>query len=215
MFLAMLLCGLAAEANGQFRAVEVDAGKVVGEIRSLQGVNGGPVPLVPRLAHVGPQYRDLRIDLVRTHDFFGPTDIDAAWPDPDKIARSVRADGSKSIFPNWEADPEKESSYNWGPTDQVLRAIVGCGAEVFYRIGRSWSADPSPPPDFDKYANIVKHVAMHYNDGWADGKFTIKRYRTTPTENWVETRSSGDGDTVEITSPLPPPGLELIVIQRG
>ncbi len=176
MFLAIVLCGLAAEANGQFRAIEVDAGKVVGEIRSLQGVNCGPAPLVPRLAHVGPQYRDLRIDLVRTHDFFGPADIDAAWPDPDRIARSVRADGSKSIFPNWEADPEKESSYNWGPTDEVLRAIVDCGAEVFYRIGRSWSADPSPPPDFEKYANIVKHVAMHYNDGWANGFHYKIRY---------------------------------------
>ncbi len=88
----------------------------------------------------------------------------------------MRADGSKSIFPSWEADPEKESSYNWGPSDEVLRAIVDCGAEVFYRVGRSWSADPSPPPDFDKYANIVKHVAMHYNDGWANGFHYKIRY---------------------------------------
>jgi len=101
---------------------------------------------LPTLPDVSKPYRDLRIDLVRTHDFFGPADIDARWPNPDPIAKGVRADGSKSLFPRWQADPEAESSYNWGPTDSKLGAIVGCGAEVFYRIGRSWSADPSPPP---------------------------------------------------------------------
>jgi hypothetical protein len=53
---------------------------------------------------------------------------------------------------------------------------VGCGAEVFYRIGRSWSADPAPPPDFNKFAEIVKHVAMHYNGGWAHGFHYQIRY---------------------------------------
>jgi xylan 1,4-beta-xylosidase len=176
MFFALLLCVLSAGGTEPWRMVEVDAGKEVGTIRSLQGVNGGPLGIVPTAPEVGKQYRDLRIDIVRTHDFFGPADIDARWPSPDAIAKSVRADGSKSIFPRREADPEEESSYNWGPTDRVLGAIVGCGAEVFFRIGRSWSADPSPPADFDKFANIVKHVAMHYNDGWARGFHYKVRY---------------------------------------
>jgi hypothetical protein len=188
-----LLCGLlAASDGGQMRTVEVDAGQVVGVIRSLQGVNGGPAGMRPGTPLLSRQYRDLRIDLVRTHDFFGPVDIDAKWTNPDPIAKWVQADGSKSIFPHWEADPEKESSYNWGPTDRVLGAIVGCGAKVFYRIGRSWSADPAPPPDFDKYANIVKHVAMHYNDGWAHGFHYKIRYW----EFWNEpdlTRAWGPG----------------------
>jgi xylan 1,4-beta-xylosidase len=172
-----LLCGLLATADSaQMRTVEVDAGHVVGTIRSLQGVNGGPQCIVPSLPEVGKQYRDLRIDLVRTHDFFGPVDIDAQWPNPDAISKSVGADGAKSLFPHWDADPEQESSYNWGPTDRVIRAIVNCGAGVFYRIGRSWGADPSPPADFDKYANLVKHVAMHYNDGWGHGFHYKIRY---------------------------------------
>jgi len=183
MILIGLLCGLfAAGDSGQMRTVEVDAGQVIGTIRSLQGVNGGPLGIVPAAPDVSKQYRDLRIDLVRTHDFFGPADIDARWPNPDPIAKAVRADGSKSIFPRWEADPQQESGYNWGPTDRVLGAIVGCGAEVYYRIGRSWSAEPGPPADFDKYADVVKHVAMHYNDGWSHGF----RYKIRYWEFWNE-----------------------------
>jgi hypothetical protein len=122
-----------------------------------------------RLTRVSRQYEDLGIDIVRTHDFFGPTDIDAKWTNPDRIASSVGASGLKVIFPNWDADPEKEESYNFGPSDRVIKAIVDSGADVYWRIGRSWSADPEPPTDFNKFANIVKHVAMHYNNGWADG----------------------------------------------
>jgi hypothetical protein len=49
---------------------------------------------------------------------------------------------------------------------------------------------------------------------WGDGPFSITRYRTTPTESWAEIRSSGEGETVEISNPLPPPGFELIVIRK-
>ena len=164
-----LLVALAASAATQTRNIEVDAGKVIGTIRSFQGTNAGPLPLAPQLPNATAQYKEMRIDIVRTHDFFGPTDIDAKWPKPDPIARAVKADGANSIFRDWEADPEREESYNFGPSDKVIQAIVNCGAAVYYRVGRSWSADPSPPADFDKFAGVVKHVAMHYNQGWAHG----------------------------------------------
>lgn len=173
-------CGIAGSLPGRtgsngLREVLVDASKVIGTIRSFQGVNCGPYPLMNRLTRVSRQYEDLGIDIVRTHDFFGPTDIDAKWTNPDRIASSVGASGLKVIFPNWDADPEKEESYNFGPSDRVIKAIVDSGADVYWRIGRSWSADPEPPTDFNKFANIVKHVAMHYNNGWADGfNFNIR-----------------------------------------
>src|SRR5690348_7166745 len=119
---ALLLCG-AAMAAAQTRVIQVDAGKVVGAIRSLQGVNAGPLPLSPLLPELTSQYRDVRVDMVRTHDFFGPTDIDARWPDPDPIAKAVKASGANSIFPNPDADPEKPESYNFGPSDRVIRKI--------------------------------------------------------------------------------------------
>jgi hypothetical protein len=159
-------------------AVEVDAGKVIGKIRSFQGVNCGPAPLVAgKAADVTRQYKDLRVDLVRTHDFFGPTDVDARWPaDPDPISRRVEASGDKAIFRDWNADPEDERSYNFGPSDQIIKAIVDSGAEVYYRVGRSWGADPTPPPDFDRFASVTRHIAMHYNAGWARGFHYNIRY---------------------------------------
>ena len=73
------------------------------------------------------------------------------------------------IFPDWNADPAREQSYWFGPSDRMIKAIVGCGARVYFRLGRSYGADPTPPPDFDKFAEVAKHIAMHYNAGWAGG----------------------------------------------
>ena len=134
-------------ARAEMREAQVDAAKVVGQIRSFQGVNCGPAPLVPgKTADATAQYKDLRIGIVRTHDFFGPTDVDAQWPDPDPIARAVRATGENSIFGDWNADPDDEKSHHFGPSDRVITAIVESGAEVYYRLGRSWSADSAPTP---------------------------------------------------------------------
>jgi xylan 1,4-beta-xylosidase len=180
----LLACTLAAAQNtpnGELRSVQVDAAKVVGRIRSLQGLNGPPSPVMMGLPNLVEQYKDLHVNQVRTHDSMGPTDIDAqfaltnpmlVWliPDLSKRAGVVKAGNASIIFPDWNADAEKPESYNFGPTDNVLAAIHATGAEVYYRIGRSWGANNvNPPPDFDKYANVVKHVAMHYNLGWAKG----------------------------------------------
>jgi xylan 1,4-beta-xylosidase len=158
-----------SKADISLREVRVDASRVMGTIRSFQGVNGAPVPLRPGLVNVSAAFRDVGVDLVRTHDYFGPADIDAKWSRPDRAARSNRASWANVIFPNPAADPDKETSYNFGPTDRIIQAIVANGAEVYFRIGRSWSADPDPPADFDKFATIVKRVAIHYNQGWANG----------------------------------------------
>jgi xylan 1,4-beta-xylosidase len=173
--LPYFLLAFMAAANSGFRSVEVDAGRVTGKIRSFQGVNGGPLSLAPNGPDYTRQYKELRIVMIR-NDYFGPLDIDARWPDPDRIARAVHASADKTTFPNWSADPEKPESYNFGPGDRIIEAIVHSGADVYYRIGRSWAADPTPPDDFDKYANIVRHVAMHYNAGWAHGFHDDIRY---------------------------------------
>jgi hypothetical protein len=187
---SLLLCaaGFAqTPADNQFRTLAVDAGRVVGAIRSFQAVNGQPTPVIAGFPNVVRQYREMRIDMVRTHDMMGPTDIDAqfslkgpwlTWLIPQLEERStvVRDGNASSIFPDWSADPEAPASYNFGPTDKVIQAIRGIGAEVYYRIGRSWGANSNPPPDFDKFAAVVKHVAMHYNQGWANGYHDRIRY---------------------------------------
>jgi len=189
--LLLLLSSLTAfaqsPANEGFRALHVDAGKVIGEIHSFQGMNGTPAPVMAGLPGLVRQYKELRVSQVRTHDVMGPTDVDAkfdyenkplTWLIPDSTQRAgvVKAGNASVIFPNENADPEKPESYNFGPTDKMLAAIHASGAEVYYRIGRSWGANVNPPADIDKFANVVKHIAMHYNQGWANGYHYEVRY---------------------------------------
>ena len=170
-----------------FRALQIDASKVTGEIRSFQGLNGAPLPVIAGLPDLVDQYKALRVDQVRTHDIMGPTDVDAhfdykdpnlTWliPEFDQRAQVVKAGNAGVIFPDSNADADKPESYNFGPTDKVIASIRAAGAEVYYRVGRSWGADYTPPQDFDKFANVVKHIAMHYNQGWANGSHDQIRY---------------------------------------
>jgi xylan 1,4-beta-xylosidase len=181
LFLALFCFVAFAQSPGDdFRSLQVDASKVIGEIHSFQGLNGPPTPVMAGLPDLVERYKELRVGQVRTHDFMGPTEIDSkfdqdnsflAWLIPDSAQRAgvVKAGNASVIFPDWAADPEKPASYNFAATDQVLAGIRASGAEVYYRIGRSFGANVNPPADFDKFANVVKHIAMHYNRGWANG----------------------------------------------
>ena len=161
----LLLIGIPALAQGpgtgRFRALHVDAARVTGELRSFQGMNGTPAPVMAGLPRLVRQYKDLRVSQVRTHDVMGPTDVDAKYdynnraltwliPDPAQRAGVVKAGNASIIFPDESADPEKPASYNFAATDKILTAICESGAEVYYRIGRSWGANVDPPHDFDK-----------------------------------------------------------------
>ncbi len=186
LFPAISLVAVTCSGQG-FRSLSVDASKGAGPIRSFQGLNGPPSPVMAGLPNLVEQYRDLRVDQVRTHDFMGPTEIDSRYdyrevnlvsliPDPAQRTGVVKAGNESIIFPDWNADPEKPESYRFGPTDKVIASIRESGAEVYYRIGRSWGANTDPPADYDKFANIVKHIAMHYNQGWANGFHENIRY---------------------------------------
>ncbi len=173
------------------RKITVDANLSAGTRRSLQGVDGAPGPG----AHKPPNfkfggwnmrddidasvgYRLARIDLVRTHDGYGPADIDARFETaqaPGGALISSKRD-VLTIFPDPKADPENPASYRFGPTDRLITSIEKIGAQVLFRLGRSEGADPTPPPDFDRYAAIAKHIVLHYNRGWANGYHYGIRY---------------------------------------
>ena len=177
--------------TGDLRKITVDAGAPVGRLRSLQGVNGAPAPgahkpenfkfggwNMPEHVDVSPGYRMARIDLVRTHDAYGPTDIDAKFETADAPGGgliSARRDVF-NIFPDPDADANNPRSYNFAPTDQIIASIHKVGAQVMFRLGRSEGADAHPPKDFDKYAAIARHIVMHYNRGWAKGFHYHIRY---------------------------------------
>lgn len=136
----------------KYRNITVDASNVIGQIKSLLGVNAGPYVPVPG-RDLAEEYSDLGINYVRTHDFNGPTDIDM-------------------IFLDFSKDAELAENYDFEETDKVIKAIIDIGAKVIYRLGYSWGDRGStidPPEDFGKWANICKHIIMHYNNGWANG----------------------------------------------
>ena len=100
MALLLLLAGLtsaslpiaSATATAQATIV-VDAAEVTGTIHSLQGINGGPRG-GDWQSHLFRQYEDIGVDYVRTHDYYGPTDMHL-------------------LFPDLQADPDDESNYDF------------------------------------------------------------------------------------------------------
>jgi hypothetical protein len=159
-----------ASASGGLRTITVDAAKPVGIIRSLQGVSGTPLPGDSSHADLTQQFHQLGVNIVRTHDVDcqGTSDIDGIGPN--------------RIFPNWNADPNDPSAYNFGPTDRAVLSIVRGGAQVEYSLGHSDLScanagfNNTPPRDPVKYAVIARHVAQHYNDGWDAGYHLGIRY---------------------------------------
>jgi xylan 1,4-beta-xylosidase len=170
--------------QSELRKITVDAAATVGSLRSLQGVDGAPGPGGHKPENftfggwnmkddvdASAGYRRARIDLVRTHDGYGPGDIDARFESaaaPGGGLISAKRDVF-TIFPDPGADPDNPASYRFGPTDRLITSIEKIGAQVLFRVGRSEGADPTPPADFDRYAAIVKHIVLHYNRGWANG----------------------------------------------
>ena len=176
------------EPKTGLRHITVDASKVDRPLHSLQGVNGAPAPgfhkpirfqfggwNVPEETDATPGYREARIDVIRTHDAYGPGDIDAVFPDaPNTLIDSART--ALSIFPNPDADPNDPRSYHFGPTDKLIASIKGIGAEVIFRLGRSEGSNVDVPKDFDRYAEVARHIVLHYNQGWANGFHYDIRY---------------------------------------
>jgi xylan 1,4-beta-xylosidase len=125
------------------RQISIDATLTVGALRPFNGVQAED-------AQNSAFYRSAHVDLVRIPDGSGAGDIDA-------------------IFPDMSADAENPKSYNFAPTDRLIASIRSGGAEPLFRLGRSASAGADPPADPDKWAQIVKHVVLHYNAGWDRG----------------------------------------------
>jgi xylan 1,4-beta-xylosidase len=178
LLIVLNVCVFAASGEEGNRVVHVDASAVHGTFRSFQAVDGGPIPVLPNRPDLSIRYKEIHIDLVRTHDLYGPTEIDSHFLSsvllpllPDQAARTafLKSANEATIFPDWSADPERAQSYNFGPTDNLIQSIRAIGADVYYRVGRSLQAEPRPVTDPDKYADVLKHVVMHYNKGWAGG----------------------------------------------
>jgi xylan 1,4-beta-xylosidase len=183
---------LAQADAARLRGVTVDATITVGALRPFSGIHGAPAAeftgrglrdAEPAMVDISADYRAARIDLIRTHDEFGPGDIDAQFGAAANLPVAIPASRNElTIFPDMTADPEIPSSYHFEPTDRLIASIKSVGAEPLFRVGRSIGAAADPPADLDKYAEIVRHVVLHYNKGWDKGF----RYRIRYWEIWNE-----------------------------
>ncbi len=130
-------------------------------------------------ADASPGYRQANIDLIRIHDNYGPGDIHANFRSPRELADGTVLSASKFndqvMFPQLDADPADPASYNFGPTDRLLQSIDAIGAQPLFRIGASAGESSGVPDsfiserDFEHYADIARHVVLHYNKGWNRG----------------------------------------------
>ncbi len=95
-------------------------------IRPLLGVNAGPTPQGDAInPDVTKQYQAIGVNLVRTHDLYGPLDMSIMYPDRSK-------------------NPETASSYNFTSSDQAFDAIIQGGFEPYFRIGDSYNNVKTP-----------------------------------------------------------------------
>jgi len=159
--LAALRCTTACPAA----EIRVDAGRKIGVIRAIHGINGGPI-CYGGVIDLSPYHRTLGIPLTRIHD--------ANWP-----ARNVV--DIHAVFPSFSADADSPGSYDFAPTDDYLKSILAVGSGVMYRLGESIEHTPRKyyvhkPPDFDRWARICLGIIRHYNEGWADGFHFNLRY---------------------------------------
>ena len=169
----ILLCGI-CEAQ---TVVRVAPTAVLGPVKIMNAANNGPV-YGDREA-----YKALRVPYARTHDTvhgggYGYQCVD--------ITR---------VFPDFDADVDSPSSYDFDLTDEVLLNMQKAGTKPFYRLGQSIEHYSKkygiyPPKDFEKWARVCEHIIRHYNEGWADGfHYNIKYW-----EIWNEPNLEWDND---------------------
>ena len=169
-FLLFLLINIQIQA--QQKNIIIDAGQELGVIDLVLGTNNGPRSMNWEEDY-SQLFDDLGFETIRTHDYYGPCD----W---------------YRIFPDGSKDPNDPDSYDFDDTDVIIRTLIDDGFDIMFRLGASWQDplvqyDNDPPgtirnangdiihtadsTDFVKFANICKHIVMHYNEGWADGFF--------------------------------------------
>ena len=156
---AAAVLALPSPLRAQTRNIEVDFSKVIGKIRPLNGVNGGPI--VTRGAFdLSSNFTELGIKHVRLHDI--------PWMYENAVDINY-------VFPRFEADVNDPQSYDFSLTDYYIKSVASLGAEMTYRLGYSaeWKYHPPihnvPPKDFAKWAAICARIVQHYNQGWANG----------------------------------------------
>lgn len=153
----------AATTASDTRTFVVDAA-AESAFRPLNGVGGvpGPVDGYPDFPDMTPLWREAGVTLVRSFD----------W-----VSRLDTRDNPTSLFPDWSADVDDPTSYNFAATDQWIDAVHASGAEVLFTIASSIPQNKLPAHDLEVYGRVVEHVVRHLSAGWAGGPAKpVRRY---------------------------------------
>lgn len=144
--------------------VVINFEKEIGKIKPMHAVNNGPTrPRATQSKGNFEEYAAAGIPYARNHDasfcslYGGEHTVDV-----------------HAIFPNFDADVNDPTSYDFPCTDKYTQDIIDTGTKVFYRLGSKIEHEVKkyntlPPKDFQKWAEICEHIIMHYTEGWADG----------------------------------------------
>ncbi len=159
-FWAGCLPGVTAQKNFD---VVLDAKVTQGKIPNLLGVTCGPIGPTTGWFDLTAEYRWLKIPSVRIHDCSEVGDI-------------------HNVFPNYSANPSDPKNYSFKDIDPLVERIVNDGMNPLYRLGYSWSANGKTPPNYDHFAEICKHIALHFTQGWANGY----KFKNIEWEVWNE-----------------------------
>ena len=159
--------------------ITINFNNEIGNIKPLNGVNAGPKTKVFTY-DATELFKEANIPYSRLHDVEYPYG-------------SGEFVDIHCVFPNFDADVNNPSSYNFGLTDAYIEAIIDSGAKVIYRLGESIEHALVkryiyPPKDFKKWAQICEHIILHYNEGWANGHYWGIEYW----EIWNEPDGSTD-----------------------
>ena len=128
--------------------VTITLGKIDGSIKSLLGVNAGPYPSGDAgNADLSSQYKEIGVNAVRTHDFYGPFDM-------------------VSIYPDITADPLNSNSYNFIESDKAFNKIISNGIEPYLRVGDSYNEVRVPQTEKERknLALAMVEVVKRYKD---------------------------------------------------
>ncbi len=145
--------------------VSIDFSEKLGKIKPMHAVNNGPVHKFTADQQISnlEAFMEAGIPYVRNHDaafcatYGGEHTVDV-----------------NNIFPNFDADPYAEESYDFALTDEYIKVCETADTKTFYRLGSKiehWvkKYNTLPPKDFEKWAVICEHIIRHYNEGWNNG----------------------------------------------
>lgn len=159
--------------------LKVDFSKKVGKMKPMHACGGGPKQGGRYLTfNAIEEFKDIGIPCCRLHDIEGAYSM-------------MQFVDVHNIFPDFDAEVDDPSAYNFEPTDEYLKGIKEAGADIFYRLGSSIEHFKKklfifPPKDYLKYAKICEHIIRHYNYGWNNGQYWEIKYW----EIWNEPESA-------------------------